>query len=499
MDFLVKSVDVTKQRSQCIILSVFANQTLTGVAQQIDQLADGLLTRLIKQGELNTALGETTLLYQIPQLKAEKVLIVGAGDEKSFDQKGAKRWIQAVAETLKAKSLTEAMVIYSFNDELDGYLFGRAFAEIVVATNYRFEQFKSKPSKLDNVIKKLTLITANKTLQQTLKQAITEGNAIAQGIRAAKDLANLPPNICNPDYLAKQGLALAKDFASINTTVLDEKQLSKLGMNAYLAVGQGSDNESKLTVMEYYGAKDKKAKPIVLVGKGLTFDSGGISIKPAAGMDEMKYDMCGAATVYGVMQAVASLNLPLNVVGLMAGCENMPSSGAYRPGDILTTMSGLTVEVINTDAEGRLVLCDTLTYAARFNPQYVIDIATLTGACIIALGHHYTGVMANDNQLAKRLLNAAEVSGDKAWQLPLDEDFQKQIDSSIADIVNAGGRDGGTITAGCFLSRFTQDYQWAHLDIAGTAWTSGAKKGATGRPVAMLLQFLLAQTKETLS
>ncbi|WP_025474544.1 leucyl aminopeptidase, partial [Yersinia pestis] len=324
------------------------------------------------------------------------------------------------------------------------------------------------------------------------ERAIQHGLAIASGIKAAKDLGNMPPNICNAAYLASQARQLADAFSTNTVTrVIGEQQMKELGMHAYLAVGHGSQNESLMSVIEYKGNPNKDAKPIVLVGKGLTFDSGGISIKPAEGMDEMKYDMCGAATVYGVMRVVAELQLPLNVVGVLAGCENMPGGRAYRPGDILTTMSGQTVEVLNTDAEGRLVLCDALTYVERFEPELVIDIATLTGACVVALGNHLTGLMSNHNPLAHELIGASEQAGDRAWRLPLGEEYYEQLDSNFADMANIGGRAGGAITAGCFLSRFTRKYSWAHLDIAGTAWRSGKNKGATGRPVALLSQFLL--------
>ena len=275
------------------------------------------------------------------------------------------------------------------------------------------------------------------------------------------------------------------------TRVIGEQQMKELGMHSYLAVGNGSQNESLMSVIEYKGNSAEDARPVVLVGKGLTFDSGGISIKPAEGMDEMKYDMCGAAAVYGVMRMVAELQLPINVIGVLAGCENMPGGRAYRPGDVLTTMSGQTVEVLNTDAEGRLVLCDVLTYVERFEPEAVIDVATLTGACVIALGHHITGLMSNHNPLAHELISASEQAGDRAWRLPLGDEYQEQLESNFADMANIGGRPGGAITAGCFLARFTRKYNWAHLDIAGTAWRSGKAKGATGRPVALLSQFLL--------
>ncbi|MFA7259471.1 MAG: leucyl aminopeptidase, partial [Aeromonas bestiarum] len=308
-------------------------------------------------------------------------------------------------------------------------------------------------------------------------------------VRVCRDVANMPPNVCNPAYLASQARRLADAFDNITTKVIGEQEMAELGMNSYLAVARGSENEAMMAIIEYKGNAD--AKPIVLVGKGLTFDSGGISIKPAEGMDEMKYDMGGAASVLGTMHALAQLQLPINVIGVLAGCENMPGGNAYRPGDILTSMSGQTIEVLNTDAEGRLVLCDALTYVDRYDPETVIDVATLTGACIIALGHHTTGLLANHNPLAHELLNASEQAGDRAWRLPLFDEYQEQLESPFADMTNLGGRPAGTITAAAFLSRFTKKYNWAHLDIAGTAWKSGKDKGSTGRPVPLLTQFLL--------
>ena len=321
--------------------------------------------------------------------------------------------------------------------------------------------------------------------------AIQHACAVALGVKTAKDLANCPPNICNPAYLATQAKTLENSTALLKTTILGEAELSELGMQAYLAVSRGSHNEAKLTIMEYRNHPDPQSKPIVLVGKGLTFDAGGISLKPAAEMDEMKYDMCGAASVYGVMNALVSLQLPINVIGVLAGCENLPDGNAYRPGDILATMNGLTVEVLNTDAEGRLVLCDTLTYVQKFNPELVIDVATLTGACVVALGQHNSGLISTDDELAQQIELASRQSADKAWQLPLSEEYDEQLKSNFADLANIGGRWGGAITAGAFLSHFTKNYRWAHLDIAGTAWLQGANKGATGRPVPLLTQFLI--------
>jgi leucyl aminopeptidase len=304
-----------------------------------------------------------------------------------------------------------------------------------------------------------------------------------------RDVANMPPNICNPQYLADQGKEL-ESFDNVSVEAIGEEQMAELGMNSYLAVGRGSENESVMTVIKYNGGKEGEA-PVVLVGKGLTFDSGGISIKPSEAMDEMKYDMGGAAGVLGTMRSLVELQLPINVIGVLAGCENMPGGKAYRPGDVLTTMSGKTVEVLNTDAEGRLVLCDALTYVERFEPELVVDVATLTGACVVALGKHASGLLSNHNPLAHELLNASEQSGDRAWRLPLWDEYQDQLASPFADFSNLGGKAAGTITAACFLSRFTKKYNWAHLDIAGTSWESGANKGATGRPVPMLTQFLM--------
>lgn len=306
-----------------------------------------------------------------------------------------------------------------------------------------------------------------------------------------RDVANMPPNICNPAYLASQARQMSEVYESLKVTTIGEEQMAKLGMNSYLAVGRASSNESIMTVMEYQGAVDSTEKPIVLVGKGLTFDSGGISLKPGEAMDEMKYDMGGAAGVIGTMKALCEMKLPINVIGILAGCENMPAGNAYRPGDILTTMSGQTVEVLNTDAEGRLVLCDVLTYVERYDPELVIDTATLTGACVIALGKHASGLFSSHNPLAHELLNAGEQSGDRAWRMPLWDEYQDMLDSPFADMTNLGGRPAGSITAACFLSRFTKKYNWAHLDVAGTAWNSGANKGSTGRPVPILSQFLI--------
>lgn len=481
---------ITLQKEECLVVTVQLGKKQTSLIKDIDELTKGMISQLLKSGDINCELGKTTFLYASPN--SPKILVVGCGQAKHFDINAAKKMIQAATKELITKQVKNiSWDILTLNPAISGEI-AKQLPQITSELTYSFDQFKSTKSEKPS-LQKVTLLYSDKKTIKHVESQLLQGQIIANAIVSTKNIANMPSNIGNAKYLAEQGKSLGKQHSSLKVTCLGEKELAKLNMNAYLAVGRGSANESIMTVIEYHGAKDKKAKPYVLVGKGLTFDSGGISIKPSAGMDEMKYDMCGAATVFGVMQAVAELKLPINVVGVMAGCENMPDGNSYRPGDILTTMSGTTVEIINTDAEGRLVLCDALTYVERFQPKTVIDIATLTGACIIALGHHYTGVMGNNAELTEQLVNSSNQAGDKAWSLPIDSDFQEQIKSTCADIVNAGGRDGGTITAACFLSRFTEKYQWAHLDIAGTAWKSGANKGATGRPVAMLIQYLLNQ------
>ena len=362
-------------------------------------------------------------------------------------------------------------------------------ALIADEADYRFDRLKSKPEKTDSTLSTINFGLTNDNQLAVLKKILAQAVAMAQGVKLAKDLGNLPGNICTPTYLADQAKELAKEN-KLKVTILEEKDMDKLGMHSLLSVTRGSRQPAKLITLQYAGG-DKKQKPIVLVGKGITFDSGGISLKPGADMDEMKYDMCGAASVLGTLQAIASIGLKLNVIGVIPSCENMPDGAASKPGDIVKSMSGQTIEILNTDAEGRLILCDALTYAARFEPDTVVDIATLTGACVIALGHVASGLYSNQDTLAQELLDAGNMIHDRAWHMPLWDDYQQQLDSNFADMQNIGGRAGGSITAACFLSRFTKDYRWAHLDIAGTAWKSGKDKGATGRPVPLLTQFLI--------
>lgn len=492
MEFSVKSGSPEKQRSACIVVGVFEPRRLTSVAEQLDEISEGYISNLLRRGDLEGKPGQMLLLHHVPNILSERVLLVGCGKERELDEKQYK---QIISKTITTLNETGSMEAVSFLTELhvkgrDIYWKVRQAVETTQDTLYTFMQLKTKKGEPRRPLRKIVFNVPTRRELPIGEKAVDHGTAIANGMKTTKDVANMPPNICNAKYLLEQAQVLEKQFDSLTVEAIGEAQMAELKMDSYLAVGRGSVNESIMTIMHHKGGPDGQA-PIVLVGKGLTFDSGGISIKPSDGMDEMKYDMGGAAGVIGTMHAIACMNLPINIIGVLAGCENMPDADAYRPGDVLTTMSGQTVEVLNTDAEGRLVLCDALTYVERFEPELVIDIATLTGACIVALGAHASGVMSNHNPLAHELLNASEQSGDKAWRLPLWDEYQEQLDSPFADMTNLGGRAAGTITAACFLSRFTKKYNWAHMDIAGTAWRSGKNKGATGRPVPMLSQFLM--------
>lgn len=494
MEFSVKSGSPEKQRSACIVVGVFEPRRLSAAADQLDKASNGYISALLRRGELEGKIGQTLLLHHVPDVMAERILLVGCGKERDLDERQYKQIIQRTIDTLNNTGSMEAVC---FLTELhvkgrNSYWKVRQSVESANEALYNFEQLKSNRVEPRRPLRKMIFNVSTRREPSIRERAISHALAVAAGVKAAKDLANMPPNICNPAYLASQARQLADEFSeNITTQVIGEEQMKELGMNAYLAVGAGSRNESLMSVIQYKNHPNPDAAPIVLIGKGLTFDAGGISIKPAEGMDEMKYDMCGAATVYGVMRIAAQLQLPLNIIGVLAGSENMADGGAFRPGDIITTMSGQTVEVLNTDAEGRLVLCDALTYVERFEPEVVIDVATLTGACVIALGHHISGLIANHNPLAHELINASEQAGDRAWRLPMSDEYQEQLTSNFADMANIGGRPGGAITAGCYLARFARKYHWAHLDIAGTAWRSGKTKGATGRPVPLLAQFLL--------
>ena len=492
MEFNVKSGSPAKQRSACVVVGVFEPRRLSPAAESLDKASGGHLSALLRRGDIEGQLGQTLLLHHIPKALAERVLLVGCGKEREVGDKEYQRIITTAVTCLNETGSMEGM---SYLTEIsvkgrDLHWKVRNTVEATRGALHRTDQLKSKKDDLRRPLRKLTLMVPKRGDLTTGENAVHEGMAIADGVMLAKSLGDLPGNICTPTYLAKQARAMAKKYSPLKVSVIEKAQMEKLGMGALLSVTAGSAEAPKLIVAEYKGGKAKD-KPVVLVGKGVTFDTGGISIKPSPTMDEMKYDMCGAASVLGALTACAELQLNINVVGVIPACENMPSSTATKPGDIVTSMSGQTIEVLNTDAEGRLILCDALTYSERFNPDVVIDIATLTGACVIALGHHASAVMGNHHPLVHDLLNAGKTSADRAWEMPLWDEYNEELKSNFADIPNIAGRAGGSITAGCFLSRFTKKYHWAHLDIAGTAWVSGANKGATGRPVPLLTQFLI--------
>jgi leucyl aminopeptidase len=498
MDFSIKSGNPEKQRTACLIVGITEPRKLSSAAKAIDSATKKTISNLIRKGDISGKSGQSIVLHNVNGTICERILIVGCGKERELDER---QYLKIIANSLKALKETGAVEAMSYLTELNvkGRDLEWKIRQIVDHSEYleyEFTEHKSKKAKKGKPLKRMILAVPSRKELPLGEHAIIEGKSIAKGIKLTRDVSNRPPNICTPTHLAEQAEKLGKTYKKIKTTVLEESEMKKLGMHSLLSVSQGSAQPAKLVIMEYKGGK-KDDKPAVLIGKGVTFDTGGISIKPSPAMDEMKYDMCGAASVLGTVNAIAEMDLPINMVGVIPTVENMPSSTASRPGDIYTSMSGQTIEVLNTDAEGRLILCDAITYSERFNPDVVIDIATLTGACIIALGSHATGLLSNHNPLANDLLNAGEEAGDRAWQLPLWDEYDQQLASNFADMANIGGRQAGTITAACFLSRFARKMRWAHLDIAGTAWLQGKQKGATGRPVRLLTQYLINRVKES--
>ena len=492
MNYAVKSGDPAKQRTACIVAGVHEKRILTPAGESLDAASGGFLKKILRRGDIEGRPGQSLMLYDVPGISAHRVLLVGLGPQGEFDRKGYRDAWTATARVLKESGCGEAVsTLAAAAPGVMGVAEAHRDAVLVIEeVLYRFDQCKSEAGPAPGPLKRITLLTESAAQAEEASTAVTQGAAIAKGVKVAKDLGNLPGNICTPTYLAGQARALGRRSARLRVEILDERRMKTLGMGALLSVARGSVQPAKLIVMEYRGGKARE-KPVVFVGKGLTFDAGGISIKPAAAMDEMKYDMCGGASVFGAMTACLELQLPINFVAIVPASENLPDGDANKPGDIVTSLSGQTIEVLNTDAEGRLILCDALSYAERFKPAAVIDIATLTGACVVALGAHASGLMSNDDALAGEIIGAGTESGDRAWRLPLWKEYGEQLKSNFADVANIGGREGGAITAGAFLSRFTKKFTWAHLDIAGTAWKSGAEKGATGRPVPLLSQFLI--------
>ncbi len=491
MEFGIKVTAPDKQRGACIVVGVFESRKMTDAAKELDNLSGGYIKDIISQGDLEGKVNTTLLLHKIPNVQSKRILLIGLGKEQEFKDHVFVGAVQTVFRILHSTGITDCALFLADlpieNRDIAWKV--TQIAKLAVESNYRFDRLKSNPEENKKSLRKITIGVSNREDLIAGETALSQGAAIAHGMSLTKDLGNLAPNICTPSYLADQARELAKTY-KLKVTILDKKEMEKQKMGALLAVARGSHQPPKLIALEYQGG-GKKEKPVVLVGKGVTFDTGGISLKPAAEMDEMKFDMSGAGSVLGTIKAIAEMNLPINVVGIIPTTENMPGGSATKPGDVVASMSGQTIEILNTDAEGRLILCDALTYAERYDPEVVIDIATLTGACVIALGNIATGLMSNDESLAQEVIKAGEQSTDRVWQLPLWDDYQELLKSNFADMANIGGRAGGTITAACFLSRFTRKYRWAHLDIAGTAWKSGKEKGSTGRPVPLLTQFLI--------
>lgn len=482
--------------SQCAVIGIYENGDLGVAARQVDAQTKGKLATLCANGDFAAKLGDTLLLLEISGKTADRVLLVGLGQRASFGRKQYRKAVQSAAATLSKTGAAEATVYLPLESvvDLDIHYRCRIVAELFCSHAYKIPDLKTpaKPNPPRLTMVQAALADARAPKSATLGLHI--GNALGHGMALARDLANLPPNICTPRYLAARAQQLAKEWPSISTKIHDEDAIKALKMGAFLAVTQGSEEPPRLIVCEYHGAR-KAMPPICLVGKGITFDSGGISLKDPPGMDEMKFDMSGAAAVLGALRAIAELELPINVVVIVAACENMPSGRAIKPSDIITTMSGQSVEVLNTDAEGRLILCDALTYARRFKPAAVVDVATLTGACIVALGNQISGLMSNDEALAHELEAAGLRADDRAWRMPIGDEYVDQLKSNFADIANVGGREGGACTAASFLSKFAKDLHWAHLDVAGTAWLGGAQKGSTGRPVPLLVDFLIHRAR----
>ena len=492
MKYGTRTGSVAKAKTQCTIVGVYETGDLTPSAQNLDEASSGYLKKVLSRGDIAGKANQVQILHDVPNIGATRVMLIGLGKAKSMDATRFAGIAKAASNNLKTLAAKQVLCCLTEVDIEDHNIAWRTekLIEALSATFYSFTNFKGKTPQKSSTTESVDFVASSRSTKRQIESSIHNASALSKGIAEAKDLGNTPGNICTPTFLAKRARQLAKQYGTLSTTVIDEKEIEKLGMGAFMSVSRGSVQPGKLIIMKHNGGKPK-AKPHILVGKGITFDTGGISLKPGAGMHEMIYDMCGAASVFGTMVAIVEQELPLNVVGVVAAAENMPSGKASRPGDIVKTMSGQTVEILNTDAEGRLVLCDALTYIEKYKPETVIDIATLTGACIVALGSHASALYANDDNLAENITSAGESALDRVWRMPLWEDYQAQLNSAFADMANIGGREAGSITAACFLARFAKKFRWAHLDVAGTAFKgSGPAKGSPGRPVPLLFKYL---------
>ena len=495
MQFEIFTSGLPQVQADCVVIGVHEHGELSASGKALDRRCGGAIARFLKRGDFPGRLGETLLLPAFPRLKASRVLLVGQGATEVSRRSWRKALSAAVGALAKTRVASAAVALTRpANRELDDYTYARSAVEITRAALYRVNDLKSSKKPAEPALQKIKFGPLPTSAARSGKRGIAHGLASANGAKIMRDLANLPGNVCTPTYLAEQAHALAERHASLKVKVLEEADIRAEKMGCFLAVTQGSEQPPKFIVIEHKSPKASRA-PLVFVGKGITFDTGGISLKDPGAMDEMKFDMSGAAAVLGIMNVIAELALPMNVVGLVPTCENMPSGRAIKPGDIVTSAAGLTVEILNTDAEGRLILCDALHYARRYKPHTVIDMATLTGACVIALGVHHSGVMANDDGLAQELVAAGVRADDRAWQLPLTDEYGEQLKSNFADFANVAGRDGGAITAGAFLAKFTKGLRWAHMDIAGSAYVGGAAKGSTGRPIALLTDYLVQRAR----
>ena len=495
MKTALKTSNPVRLVTDCLVIAVAAKNKFSPEAKEIDIASGKRLSSVLGNGDFDGSLGTSLMLQRLEGVKAKRVLLVGCGDKAKLSLKEARKLVVSIAKSLlssQAKDAHLALASLALAGA-DHYWLAERLAQELEDASYSYSTTKSTKAKA-SALKSISLAAPKGTSKAKIDTAFANGVATGRGINCAKELGNLPGNICTPTYLAQQAIDLAKGNRALTVKVLSEKQMARLGMGSLLSVSAGSSQEAQLIVMEYKGAKVKpkadRPAPHMLVGKGITFDTGGISLKAGAAMDEMKFDMCGAASVIGTMAAVVEMALPIDIVAIVAAAENMPSGKATKPGDVVTSMSGLTIEILNTDAEGRLVLCDALTYGERYKPASVIDVATLTGAAVATFGSHVSAMLSNDDALAAELSDCGNASLDQVWQLPLHDEYQHLLDSNFADIANIGGPRAGTITAACFLSRFTKKFKWAHLDIAGSAWNSGAAKGATGRPVSLLLEYL---------
>ena len=495
MKTALKTSNTVRLVTDCLVIAVAAKNKFSPEAKEIDIASGKRLSSMLENGDFDGSLGTSLMLQGLEGVKAKRVLLVGCGDKAKLSLKEARELVVSIAKSLLSSQAKDAHLALASLALVgaDHYWLAERLAQELEDASYSYSTTKSTKAKA-SALKSISLAAPKGTSKAKIDTAFAHGVATGRGINCAKELGNLPGNICTPTYLAQQAIDLAKGNRALTVKVLSEKQMARLGMGSLLSVSAGSSQEAQLIVMEYKGAKVKpkadRPAPHMLVGKGITFDTGGISLKAGAAMDEMKFDMCGAASVIGTMAAVVEMALPIDIVAIVAAAENMPSGKATKPGDVVTSMSGLTIEILNTDAEGRLVLCDALTYGERYKPASVIDVATLTGAAVATFGSHVSAMLSNDDALAAELSDCGNASLDQVWQLPLHDEYQHLLDSNFADIANIGGPRAGTITAACFLSRFTKKFKWAHLDIAGSAWNSGAAKGATGRPVSLLLEYL---------